>query len=72
MKAFTVVIDGNFELDIEQVWPDGDAPENPTVEDVAAVMRKCGGRFSVLNDWNLEPRVLVYKGYGAERAEVWE
>jgi hypothetical protein len=71
VPAFTVVVDGDFPLEIDQIWPDGDTPENPTPEDVAAVMRKCGGRLSVLLDWSLEPRVLVYRGHGAERAEVW-
>ena len=40
-------------LGIEDIWPDGDAPENPTVDDVLKVIAKCGGKRRVLEDWNL-------------------
>ena len=46
-----------FEIDdyytAEGFWPDGDAPENPTIDDVLAVIKKCGGPRRMLDDWNM-------------------
>lgn len=54
-QRFFIDIDSpTIELGIENIWPDGDAPENPTAEDVAAVMEKCGGRRRVMDDWGLD------------------
>lgn len=41
-------------LSVEEIWPDGDAPENPTVDDVLKVIEKYGGKMRVLSDWNLD------------------
>jgi hypothetical protein len=41
-KAFTLSITGSVTLTVEQIWPDGDAPENPTVEDVRARVESWG------------------------------
>lgn len=46
-------------LSIDEVWPDGDAPPNPTAEDVAEVMRRHGGFHRVLLDWGLLDRLEV-------------
>jgi hypothetical protein len=40
-------------LSVSDIWPDGDAPDDPTAEDVAALMEKCGGLHGVLYDWCL-------------------
>lgn len=45
---------GHVELSVSDVWPDGDAPENPTAADVAAVMDRYGA-WRVINDWCLLP-----------------
>lgn len=50
---FEVIFDGRVQLDVEDIWPDGDAPENPTATDVVAVMRRQGGPIDVVKDWNL-------------------
>lgn len=50
-----------FELDVslplENVWPDGDAPENPTVSDVYVAMhgKPTPPRYplDILRDWDL-------------------
>jgi hypothetical protein len=39
-----------FQLDL---WPDGDAPENPTLDDVIKLIQKDGGPDRVAQDWNL-------------------
>ncbi len=50
---------GFNELTVEQVWPDGDAPDNPTADDVAAVIKQCGGLRRVLDDWNLDRYLVI-------------
>ncbi len=43
-------------LDIKEIWPDGDAPENPTVADVRARFLK-DGRGNIIaaaQEWNLD------------------
>lgn len=70
---FLVTLDGSCYLDIEDIWPDGDAPENPTTEDVAAVMRGCGSKLSVLDDWSLVHELGVeVHAKGQPRIEVWQ
>jgi hypothetical protein len=53
----------------EEIWPDGDGPEDPTAEDVAAVMRAEGSKYRVLFDWNL----LDYEELevSVDGVEVW-
>lgn len=50
--TFTITFPDCY-LTVAEVWPDGDAPENPTGEDVANVMRKHGGFHGVVSDWSL-------------------
>jgi hypothetical protein len=52
MKRFRISIDIESVLSVEQLWPDGDAPENPTADDVKALIDKCGG-IDIIEDWNL-------------------
>lgn len=55
----TVTFDAD--LDIESLWPDGDAPEHPTIADVQKVIDRDGGIERVLHDWNLDqdPDVVI-------------
>jgi hypothetical protein len=58
---FTFELDASFELDVDQIWPDGDAPDNPTAQDV--VRKIVESRYSVgewLGEWNLSDFVVVY------------
>lgn len=42
------------EFDVDQIWPDGDAPNDPTVEDVIAVIKQSPTlRQMVMFDWSL-------------------
>jgi len=50
---FGVAIEGYYEFAVEEVWPDGDAPDNPTPEDVRNVMQDAGTKNRVLDDWGL-------------------
>jgi len=59
MKRFTIEITtGPIELDISEVWPDGDAPENPTAQDVLDLMLLDGLPY-VLKEWNLDTDLEV-------------
>ena len=58
--VFFVSIEGNFGLTIEELWPNGDAPENPTREDVMKLLREQwpypeNAASGLMREWNLEP-----------------
>lgn len=53
MATFHVRFDADWTLDVEDIWPDGDAPANPTAEDVRRVIMECGGILRVMRDWDL-------------------
>lgn len=56
-RTFSIEINIAESFTVEEIWPDGDAPENPTVEDVKEVFFR--GRRSVhatCADWGLEIR----------------
>jgi hypothetical protein len=40
-------------LSVGDIWPDNDAPDNPTAQDVIGQMRKCGSVVRVIREWNL-------------------
>jgi len=63
MENFTVHLEGpSFELELDEIWPDGDAPEDPTAEDVVEVMRDYGS--SLIRDWSLDDGLEIYiNGY---------
>lgn len=51
---FRIMIEIDETLSIAELWPDGDAPPNPTVGDVEALIEKCGGVVKIMRDWSLE------------------
>ncbi len=53
MKSFTFEVSATFEIDADEIWVDGDGPEDPTLEDVLEEIQKCGGPAAVIQDWNL-------------------
>lgn len=56
-------------LDIDQIWPDGDAPENPTAADVVKQMQESTGSvYRVLSEWALEPNEITVHGSDGTRA----
>lgn len=57
MKRFTINIQGDFALSLDEIWPNGDAPENPTVADVRAVLPR--DVRDLISEWNLVPDVEV-------------
>ena len=48
-------------MSIDEIWPDGDAPKNPTTEDVLKIMRDyCKGNiYHLIRDWALDKELTV-------------
>jgi len=46
-------IDCEVILSAEDIWPDGDGPDFPTVNDVEALVQDAGGPWEVIRDWHL-------------------
>lgn len=59
MKHFLFEWVGSETLSVTDIWPDGDAPENPTTEDVLAKIKSCGGIQDVIRNWNIGPWLEV-------------
>ena len=51
---FTFTVQHSIDLSADQIWPDGDAPRYPSVEDAQAVVAQCGGPAEVLEEWKLD------------------
>lgn len=46
-------------LSIDEIWPDGDAPDEPNINDVIDVMKKSFSPLNVAKDWNLIDSLYV-------------
>jgi hypothetical protein len=57
-EDFHITIEGDWVLARDQIWPDGDGPENPTVDDVRAVLPD--NVSLLISEWNLRPDVDVW------------
>lgn len=61
--TFTFEFSGAVTLSVDEIWPDGDAPENPTLQDVLKQINETGNFGSsvsiLLNDWGLEEHLLI-------------
>lgn len=64
MKKFKITYTVECELTAEDLWPDGDAPEQPATVHVRSLIRECGGIYRVLDDWNLHQT--------SSRWDVWQ
>jgi hypothetical protein len=53
MKKFRITFTVDVFLGVDAIWPDGDAPENPTADDVRELIEDEGGIVRVIDDWNL-------------------
>lgn len=58
-KTFFIGIEGGCELPVTDIWPDGDAPADPTVEDVISTIQKYAPVTRWLRDWNMDETVTV-------------
>jgi hypothetical protein len=57
MSTFRISISIDEYFTKEELWPDGDAPENPTAKDIVELIRKCGGVKRIIEDWNLDDTI---------------
>lgn len=53
-QVFYVSITADYALTVDDVWPDGDAPGNPTSGNVRELLRAGGDKFRVLSDWGMD------------------
>lgn len=67
---------GSADLTVDEVWPDGDAPENPTTDDVLKAMLKAGSLRRLVNEWMLDIEEVEVSGPGGRRSvtdrSFWE
>lgn len=61
-RSFYVEWGGTADLSVDEIWPDGNAPENPTRDDVIAVMQQSGSVARLCRDWSLEVEGLEVDG----------
>ncbi len=55
--GFNIGVSAVHFLSISEIWPDGDAPEFPTVEDVIRVIRS-EGKY-VIQNWDLSDGLVI-------------
>ncbi len=72
-KKWKVKFNVACELTMKQIWPDGDAPENPTSQDVIDVMQLDQHTpAELIREWNLDRNaLLVVIGDGMQPA-AWK
>jgi len=58
-RTFTISVEGTCPLTVDEIWPLGDAPEEPTIQDVIAAIRECGSSARLISEWNLPCSVSV-------------
>ncbi len=61
-RTFEIEVSGNWNLTVGEIWPDGDAPERPTAQDVIAEVEKTGRISALVQGWNLEPDTVLVDG----------
>jgi hypothetical protein len=66
VKKFKLRYVVECELTVEDLWPDGDAPESPSNLHVRELIRRDGGILNVLNEWNLHQTSSVWDVWGVE------
>lgn len=54
MKKFRITYELDVVLTQAEIWPDGDGPSEPTVENLVGKITRSGGFRKVFTDWNLD------------------
>lgn len=52
-RTFNLSFVVSADLTVDELWPGGDAPDDPTEKDVEGLIEAAGGWSKVLDDWNL-------------------
>jgi hypothetical protein len=53
-QYFSFSVRGEVSVSVDDIWPDGDAPENPTAADVQREIDKSRDLATALLYWNLD------------------
>ena len=63
MKTFNFHIEADHNLTVDQIWPDGDAPPNPTIQDVLALVADLYPHpwdgATLMRDWELDADLFI-------------
>lgn len=59
IKRFHIQLTIECDLSVDDMWPDGDAPTNPTAVDVRDLIRRCGD-IDIIQDWGLTDELHVW------------
>lgn len=59
---YVEITTGTRRLTVAEIWPDGDAPDNPTAEDVKQEMNASGPLAYVISDWGFESDLHINVG----------
>lgn len=74
-REFEITFEGTIVIPVADLWPDNDWPEDPTTDDVKALMERCGSKLSVLADWDLLDDAYIRVGVsamGKDYRRVWD
>jgi len=70
-SSIDLEFEGHTTLELDEVWPDGDAPENPTAADVVARIKSdCHSLSDLLHDWSIEEFVECFVSVGDDSKKV--
>ena len=59
-RTFYISVGGGENLPVSAIWPDKNAPENPTADDVAGQIRASGSLSDWLDEWNMASVLRVH------------
>lgn len=67
-KSFIFEISGTHKLSVEEIWPNGDAPnDSPSTQDVISeVLKNVDSVRTLVREWNIEPTLLHINGFEVE------
>jgi hypothetical protein len=72
-KSFTICIEAEVQMSIEDIWPDDDAPENPTAKDVIQAMQDdCISIGRLVEDWNIPVSASVWNQNDRNDRASWD
>jgi hypothetical protein len=61
--TFTCTVEFTHEFTVEEIWADGDAPENPTVQDVLLKLAGTDDPKKIPANWGFDNEPLISMSY---------
>lgn len=72
-KKFNIKVVCDINFSIKEIWPDGDAPVNPTAQDVIDTMKEdCGSIRNLLSEWWFPSKVTVWNNEDKSDSATWD